>query len=242
MDATYVPRVFRRVLLLGCLASAGALAQIPVTVTSDAPAVMHQVETMARWAQQLKSMSDQLAQMRQVHATLQGSRGLGGLLQQDLVNQFLPEDYLSAIQGLKIGSGPLSPASGVLADIVRANQLKSCTELNSDVALRLACTQQWQQLALQRQIGDLGYRKASENIRNLQVFVSSINASSDQKAISEVQARVQVETVRMLNEQVKLAAIQSMEEANRRLRQQAAVDSFNAGMARGAAGGIRMTP
>jgi len=242
MDAAHVRRALKRLLLLGCAASAGALAQIPVTVTGDAPAVMHQVETMARWAQQLKSMSDQLAQMRQVHATLQGGRGLGGLLQHDLMNQFLPEDYLSAIQDLRVGGGSLAGASGALADIVRAHQLKSCTELNSDVAMRLACTQQWQQLALQRQIGDLGYRKASENIRNLQVFVSSINASSDQKAISEVQARIQVETVRMLNEQVKLSAIQSMEEANRRLRQQAAVDSFNAGMARGAAGGIRMAP
>jgi type IV secretion system protein VirB5 len=105
--------------------------------------------------------------------------------------------------------------------------------------MRSTCTQQWQQLALQKQIGDMGYRKASENIRNLQTFVSSINSSTDQKAISEVQARIQVETVRMQNEQIKLSTIQAMEEADRRLQQQSAIDNFNAGMSRGAAGGIR---
>src|SRR5690606_10973400 len=116
------------------------------------------------------------------------------------------------------------------SDIVRANQLRSCAEMNSDPQMRATSTQQWHQLALQKQIGDMGYRKASENIRNLQGFVGSINSSTDQKAISEVQARIQVETVRMQNEQIKLSTIQAMEEADRRLQQQSAIDNFNAGM------------
>jgi type IV secretion system protein VirB5 len=113
------------------------------------------------------------------------------------------------------------------------------TQCDGQAARSERCTQQWQQLALQKQIGDLGYRKAAQNIRNLQTFVSSINASTDQKAIAEVQARIQVETVRMQNEQIKLSTIQAMQEADRQLRRQATVDGFNAGLARGAAGGIR---
>ncbi|MDM0116770.1 P-type DNA transfer protein VirB5 [Variovorax sp. J22R133] len=217
----------------------GAHAQVPVTVTSDIPATMNQIQTIAKWAEQLNAMSRQLDQMRQVYGTLQGSRNLGNLMNNDLLTQYLPQDYVQAAQRLRSGSGSFSGISGSLNDIVRANQLKSCAELNSDAAMRSACTQQWRQLALQKQIGDMGYRKASENIRNLQTFVGSINASTDQKAISEVQARIQVETVRMQNEQIKLSTIQAMEEADRRLQQQSAIDNFNAGMARGSAGGIR---
>jgi type IV secretion system protein VirB5 len=217
----------------------GAYAQVPVTVTSDIPATVNQMQTIAKWGEQLSSMSKQLDQMRQVYGTLQGSRNLGNLMNNDLLVQYLPQDYVGAAQSLRNGSGSFSGISGSLNDIVRANQMKSCAELNSDASMRTACTQQWQQLALQKQIGDMGYRKASENIRNLQTFVGSINASTDQKAISEVQARIQVETVRMQNEQIKLSTIRAMEEADRRLQQQSAIDNFNAGMTRGSAGGIR---
>lgn len=218
----------------------GASAQIPVTVTSDIPATMNQIETIMKWTEQLRSMSDQLDQMRQVYGTLQGMRNLGSLMNNDLLTQYLPQDYVGAMNALKNGGGgSFAGISGSLNDIVRANQLRSCAELNSDPTMRTSCNQQWRQLALQKQIGDMGYRKAAENIRNLQTFVGSINASTDVKAINEVQARIQVETVRMQNEQIKLSTIQAMEEADRRLQQQSAIDNFNAGMSRGAAGGIR---
>jgi len=216
-----------------------ASAQIPVTVTSDVPATINQAETIAKWVEQLGAMRQQLEQMRQVYGTLQGTRNLGSLMNNDLLTQYLPQDYLAAVQGMKGGGGAFSGISGSLDDIVRSHQLRSCAELNVDPQMRAACTDQWRRLALHKQIGDMGYRKASENIRNLQTFVGSINASTDQKAISEVQARIQVETVRIQNEQIKLSAIQAMEEADRRLQQQSAIDNFNAGMSKGAAGGIR---
>lgn len=225
------------VLCLGMAGGAGA--QIPVTVTSDIPATVNQIETIMKWTEQLKSMGEQLDQMRQVYGTLQGMRNLGSLMNNDLLNQYLPQDYVGAVHAMKSGGGSFAGISGSVNDIVRANQLRSCAELNSDPAMRSSCNRQWQQLALQKQIGDMGYRKAAENIRNLQTFVGSINASTDVKAINEVQARIQVETVRMQNEQIKLSTIQAMEEADRRLQQQSAIDNFNAGMSRGAAGGIR---
>jgi type IV secretion system protein VirB5 len=226
--------------LAACAGFAGAAhAQVPVTVTSDIPATMNQIETIAKWGEQLSSMDKQLDQMRQVYGTLQGMRNLGNLMNNDLLTQYLPEDYVGAVRAMRNGGGSFAGVSGSVSDIVRSNQLRSCAELNSDATMRAQCNQQWQQLALQKQIGDMGYRKASDNIRNLQTFVRSINATTDQKAISEVQARIQVETVRMQNEQIKLSTIQAMEEADRRLQQQSAIDNFNSGMARGSAGGIR---
>jgi type IV secretion system protein VirB5 len=227
-------------LVAACAGLPGAAAaQIPVTVTSDIPATVNQIETIMKWTEQLNSMSRQLDQMKQVYGTLQGIRNLGSLMNNDLLTQYLPQDYIGAVRAMKNGSGSFAGISGSLNDILRANQLRSCAELNSVASMRATCNQQWQQLALQKQIGDMGYRKASENIRNLQTFVRSIDSSTDVKAVAEVQARIQVETVRMQNEQIKLSTIQAMEEADRRLQQQSAIDNFNAGMTRGSAGGIR---
>lgn len=226
-------------LVAGLCGTAGASAQLAVAVVADAPATMNHIETILKWTEQLRSMSKQLDQMKEVYHTLQGTRNLGSLLNNELVNQYLPQDFAAAASALKSGTGAFAGISGSLSDTVRAHQLRNCAELNRDVSMRKACDQQWQQLALQKQIGEMGYRKAAENIRNLQSFVQSINASSDVKAIGEVQARIQVETVRMQNEQIKLSTIQAMQEADRRMQQQAAIENFNAGMARGAAGGIR---
>ena len=137
---------------LACVA-AGAHAQVPVTVTSDLPATINQIETIAKWGEQLSSMSKQLDQMKQVYGTLQGMRNLGSLMNNDLLTQYLPQDYVGAVQALKNGGGgSFAGISGSVNDIVRANQLRSCAELNSDPAMRTTCTQQWQQLALQKQI------------------------------------------------------------------------------------------
>ncbi|CAA2109756.1 P-type DNA transfer protein VirB5 [Variovorax paradoxus] len=214
-------------------------AQIPVTVTSDVPATVNQIETIAKWVEQLNAMDKQLDQMKQLYKTLQGGRNMGSLLNSDLAKQYLPEDFSAAARSLRDGTGAFAGISGSLDDIVRASQLRTCAELNLDASRRTQCAQQWQQLALQKHIGELGYRKAAENIRNLQTFVASINGSTDQKAISEVQARIQVETVRMQNEQMKLSTIRAIQEADVKLRRQAATDAFNAGLARGSAGGIR---
>jgi type IV secretion system protein VirB5 len=235
-----VPRRLRCcALILGIGLAGAARAQIPVTVTSDVPAMINQIETIAKWAEQLSAMQQQLGQLRQLYGTLQGVRNLGSLMNDELLVQYLPTDYADAVRALRDGSGSLAGISGSLDDIVRSAQLRSCVELHADPVMRTRCTDSWRQLALQKHIGDAGYRKAADNIRRLQDFVRSVNGSTDQKAISELQARIQIETVRMQNEQIKLSTIQAMEEADRRLRQQSAVDGFNAGLARGAAAGIR---
>ena len=45
-------------------AATGVHAQIPLTVTSDLPATINQIETIAKWGEQLSSMSKQLDQMK----------------------------------------------------------------------------------------------------------------------------------------------------------------------------------
>lgn len=230
-----------------CGLTAGAHAQIPVTDgASIAQDMMNHVETIAKWKQQYDQMKEQIDKLTQqisetqtVWNTLKGSRNLGSILNNDLLTQYLPQDYQAAAKALQNGTGDFAGISGSLKDIVNQAQLQSCAQLNTDPAQRDACTKQWQTLALNKQVGDMGYKKAAENIKNLQTFVQNINSSTDQKAISEVAARIQVETVRMQNEQIKLQTIAMMDEADRKLKQQQSIDSFNGAVSKGANGGIR---
>ena len=102
---------------------------------------------------------------------------------------------------------------------------------NALEVLRQECERQWRNAAMNKDFGDLAYKKAAENITNLQEFVRTINSSSDQKVIAEIQARINVENARLQNEQIKLSTIAKMEESERQLKTERVYNGFSAGMA-----------
>lgn len=183
-------------------------------------------EQISKWVTQIEQMRTQVEQMKGVWNTLKGGRGMANIMQEDLARQYLPEDYWPVADAIRKGSGDWGGISGRVSDIVRANQFKSCAQLNSDPGLRRQCEVRWRELAMQKEIGDIGYKKASQNIENLQKYISRINASSDLKELSEVSARIQVEQVRLQNEQIKLATIEKMELAQRAMEIEKINNSF----------------
>ena len=223
---------FKSILFASLFALAGTVhAQIPVTDGAHiAATVSGNTEQIAKWVVQLEDMKTQIDKMQGVWSTLKDGRGMGNILNADLANQFLPKDYQAVAKAIREGKGDWKGISGQVADIVKANQFKACAELNKTDANRQRCEAQWRNLAMSKQLGDIGYKKATENIENLQQYIKSINSSTDQKVISEIQARIQVETVRMANEKMKLDTIARMEEADRKMNQQRVQDEFDASM------------
>ena len=177
-----------------------------------ATAKMNNMEQIAKWVVQLERMKTELEQTKGIWDSLKDGRGMGNILRDDLIRQFLPQDYWAVAESIRRGNGNWNGISGRVADIVKAYQYKSCAELNKD-------------------FGDLAYKKAAENITNLQEFVRTINSSSDQKVIAEIQARINVENARLQNEQIKLSTIAKMEESERQLKTERVYNGFSAGMA-----------
>ena len=212
----------------GSLAVAGGIPVIDAAHIATSKA--NQFETIAKWVQQLKDMQNQIKEMQTVWGTLKGGRNMGNLLRDDLVKQFLPEDYWSVAKALREGKGDWNGISGQLSDIVKANQFKSCSEINSDAKLRSQCEQRWRELATTKELGDIGYKKATENIKQLLQHVEAINTSTDQKTVSEIQARIGVEQVRMQNEMMKLDMMAKMEAAAAKMATQKKEDSTQAGL------------
>ena len=196
-----------------------------------APAKMNNMEQIAKWVVQLERMKTELEQTKGIWDSLKDGRGMGNILRDDLIRQFLPQDYWAVAESIRRGNGNWNGISGRVADIVKAYQYKSCAELNKDPVLRQECERQWRNAAMNKDFGDLAYKKAAENITNLQEFVRSINSSSDQKVIAEIQARINVENARLQNEQIKLSTIAKMEESERHLKTERVYNGFSAGMA-----------
>ena len=74
--------------------SFSARAQIPVTVTTDIPSFINQVENMAQWADQLKNMEKQINQaedqFKETKNLMTGNSALGKLLNAHGLSDYLP--------------------------------------------------------------------------------------------------------------------------------------------------------
>lgn len=231
MKAIKVMSRIAAAVVLVASSSASHAQGIPVY---DNAQFLQQVQQVVSWGKQLTEMKAQLTQMKQTYDSLNGLRDVGGLLNNELLTQYIPKDYVTAVNDLRSGvKGAFSGISGDLQDIVKANQLWQCSKQTAKKAEQEACEKQWQQLALDKKLGDIGYQQAAKNIDNLQQFINSIKTSPDQKSLSDLQARIQVEQVRMANEEIKLRTVAMMREADERLRQQASIDAFKSSMSNG---------
>lgn len=214
-----------------CVSTAAFAGGIPVIDAAHiATAKMNNMEQIAKWVVQLERMKTELEQTKGIWNSLKDGRGMGNILREDLARQFLPQDYWAVAEAIRRGGGDWNGISGRVSDIVKAYQYKSCSELNKDPVLRQECERQWRNAAMSKDFGDLAYKKAAENITNLQEFVKSINSSSDQKVISEIQARINVENARLQNEQIKLAMISKLEESEKELIRQKSMNKSVAGL------------
>lgn len=229
-------KVMSRIAAAAVLVASATASHAQGIPVYDNAQFLQQVQQVVSWTKQLTEMKNQLTQMKQTYDSLNGLRDIGGLLNNELLNQYIPKDYVAAVSDLRRGvKGAFSGISGDLQDIVKANQLWQCAKQSSKKADQEACDKQWQQLALDKKLGDIGYQQAAKNIDNLQQFVNSIKTSPDAKSLADLQARIQVEQVRMANEEIKLKTVAMMREADEKMRQQASIDAFKSSMS----GGVR---
>ena len=78
----------------GLSLSSAAFAQIPVTDgASIAKQIANQVETIQKWKLQYDQMMSQIDQAKQQYESLTGSRGLGNVMNDPSLRDYLPNDW-----------------------------------------------------------------------------------------------------------------------------------------------------
>jgi type IV secretion system protein VirB5 len=206
--------------------SAPGYAQIPVTDgVHIATSIANQVESVAKYAQQITQLKQQLQQTQATYNSLHGLRDVGSLMNNELVKQNMPPEYQKALNALKDGKGgSLSGISGSLNDIVKKNQARACSDYDAP-NMQAQCKAKWQANAMNQYVGESGYEQSAKNIQNLQQFVDKIQSTPDAKGLQDLQARINVEQVKLQNEQMKLNTIQQMQKAKEEMERTNAIDN-----------------
>ncbi|RYZ91775.1 MAG: P-type DNA transfer protein VirB5 [Proteobacteria bacterium] len=193
-------RIIRALLVLVAIAcGTHANAQIPVT---DLGSIAQQVQQVAAWGKQFAQMQTQYNQLQSTYNSLSGIRGMANLVNNPALRNYLPTEYQDMLSGTGMPPG-LSGNISSIRDSARILGIQSTAlDMASDTARGMQNMQN--QNALNRAIGEEGYRQAASRFSSIQVLLDKVNATPDQKDILDLQGRIQAEQVMLQNEQSKL--------------------------------------
>lgn len=204
----------------GIAMSSAALAQIPVTdVASITTNVTNQIETIAKWKLQYEQMVSQINSMERQYSSLTGSRGLGSIMNNPSMRDYLPQDWQSVYDSVKNGGYP--GLSGTGKTVYDANKIyDACAHFIGDAVERIGCEQRAVKGAQDKGFALDAYNAAKGRINQIDQLMGQINQTQDPKAIAELQARIQVEQANIQNEQTKLQMYAMVAAAEDKVQQQ----------------------
>ena len=197
--------------------SPSAAAGIPVI---DASGLAQQVQQVASWAKQYTQMQQQFTQLQSTYNSLSGVRGMANLVNNPTLRNYLPSEYQAMLSNNGMPAG-LSGSIASIRDSARILGVQSTgLDATSDAAQAMQNMQN--QNALNRAVGEEGYRQAAARFANIQVLLDKVNAAPDQKDILDLQGRIQAEQVMLQNEQSKLQMMTYLSSVQKDIAQQQA--------------------
>lgn len=191
-------------LVVSIAAAPPAKAQWAVIDVGAITQLMQEVQAMQ---QQLATARQQLQSTQQALQAMTGDRGMERLLGGTSRN-YLPSDWTQVKNALQ-GQGPGGYA-GLFADVqssIAANAVLSpqrLATLSSADRQQIQAARQWG--AMQQALSHAALANTSSRFAAIQSLIAAIPTAADQKAILDLQARINAELGMLQNEQTKLQA------------------------------------
>lgn len=169
------------------------------------------IQQFARMKQQLDTAKDQLSQAQRMYDSMTGTRGFGDVLRNQSLREFLPEDLKTVYDS--VNGGGYTGISGSIRDIQREEELTgSVDDMRRSIEQRSRNT-----AATDKAMALKAFEGAQQRLDQIEELMNEIGRTQDQKAISELQARIQAEQAAIQNETTKLQMIAHLRSAEQTL-------------------------
>lgn len=207
---TLLRRFIFAALLLSSL-WAPAHAQIP---TTDIAGLIQAIQQVQALKDQLEAMQQQLQNQRQLYNSLNGSRGIGNLLNDPRLRDTLPPNWQKVYASVMTGGySGLTDTAKLIRD---TNKIYECPASLSEDQLK-RCNREMNKTAQDKAFANDAYEASQRRLDNIQALMLQINNATDQKTILDLQARIQSEQAMIQNEQTKLQMFKMMSDAEDKL-------------------------
>jgi len=191
-----------------------AEATMPVI---DVAAIAQLIQTILYWENQLQGMKDHLNQMRQTTSALTGGRGMQALLPlAPQARNYLPSnwtDVASLVSGNPNGYGALTTL--VTARLQGVSVLPQATLAALTPDQRKLLTDGRNSAAVLQALSQTAYASTSARFQQLQSLIQAIGTATDEKAIADLQGRIQAEQAMLANDEAKLTSLYQAAQADR---------------------------
>jgi len=175
------------------------------------------------WGSQLEAMGNQLTQLKDTYNSLTGSRGMGNIMNDPSLRDYLPGDWQDVYDAVK--SGGYEGLTGRAQNLYDNNKIfDSCAQFAVDDQRKI-CEAQAVKGAQDKAFALDAYDKAKGRLKQIDQLMTQIDETSDPKAIAELQGRIAAEQAMIENEQTKLQLYQMVAQAEDRIQQQRQTES-----------------
>jgi len=201
--------------------SAVALASLLTAGTGHAQGIpvidiANLIQTIQQVMNDITKIENQVEQVRQLQgqlASINGVRNLGAVFNSAALSNYVPANAFNALNALDAsGYGGLTPTARTLRDV---GMVYNC--LNVTGAARTACQATLAQPYQQKALLQDAMRAASGRLAQINSLMAQTNATNDQKAVLEIQARIGAENAMLAHEMSQVQMLVGMADSEERI-------------------------
>ena len=178
--------------------------------------VANLIQTILQVMNDVTEISNQVQQIQQLQSqldSLNGLRNLGNVFNNPMLKNYVPAEAYNYINAINTsGYSGLNATAKALRD---AGMVYNCMDLAGDArtSCQAALAQPYQHKGLLQD----AMKSAAGRLTQIQSLMGQINATTDQKAVQEIQARMGAENALLAHEMSQVQMLQGMADSEERI-------------------------
>ncbi len=178
--------------------------------------VANLVQTVQQVMNDITKITNQVQQITQLRAQLDsinGVRNLGRIFHNPALTNYVPAEVYTLINGVNAsGYSGLNATAKALRD---AHMVYNCLDRKGEdrITCQAALAQPYQHKGLLQD----AMKAASGRLSQIQALMGQINATTDQKSVQEIQARIGAENALLAHEMSQVQMLQGMADSEERI-------------------------
>ena len=174
------------------------------------------IQTIQQVFNDINKISNQIQQIQQLQSQIEsmnGFRNLGNVFNSPLVRNYVPAEAYTALNA--VGSSGYSGLNGTAKGLRDAEMVYNCLDLSG--AARTKCQSSLAQPYQQKGLLQDAMKSAAGRLGQIDALMNQINATPDQKAVQEIQARISAENALLAHEISQVQMLQGMADSEERI-------------------------
>ena len=197
-------------MLVTLTASASHAQGIPVI---DIANLIQTIQQVLNDVTKIENQVQQIAQLQNQLSSITGARNLGNVFNSPTLQNYVPAEAYTVVNAVDTsGYSGLSPTAKSLRD---AGMVYNCLDLAG--AARTNCQATLAQPYQQKGLLQDAMKSAAGRLSQISSLMSQINATSDQKGVLEIQARISAENAMLTHEMSQIQMLQGMADSEERI-------------------------